>query len=347
MVATGCDRVSELISNSIHRGDCLNILKEHIPDESVDLIYLDPPFNTGKCQTSGVNSFTDTWSTIQEYVSWMRERMIELHRVLKPTGSIYVHCDYHASHYLKVMMDEVFGTENFRSEIIWKRTTAHSSANRYSPVHDVILYYGASKEVTWKTPRQMYTDEYLDKYYRFDDDGDGRYHSRDNLTGAGRRTGPSGLPWRGFDPNKINRHWSTTPEELDRLDAEGRIYWPTGGKGFPRYKRYRDELQGRTVGDIWTDIGPINSMGSERLGYPTQKPEALLERIIAASSNHDDIVLDPFCGSGTTLAAAQQLGRRWVGIDSSQQAVNVSEKRLRALVDADQDLFGEALRYIG
>jgi DNA modification methylase len=225
------------------------------------------------------------------------------------------------------MLDGVFGSGNFRNEIIWKRTTSHSSVQRYSPIHDVILYYGASKDVTWNSPRQAYTDQYLDKYYRFDD-GDGRRYSRDNITGAGRRAGPSGLPWRGFAPNTINRHWSTTPDELDRLDAEGRIYWPKIGKGFPRLKRYMAELQGRAVGDIWNDIDPINARAAERLGYPTQKPETLLERIIAASSDEGAIVLDPFCGCGTTVAVAERMARRWIGIDISPTAVNLMKRRL-------------------
>lgn len=211
------------------------------PDECIDLIYLDPPFFSNRHyeviwgDEAEVRSFEDRWEGgIQHYIGWMRDRVIQMRRVLRASGSLYLHCDPHASHYLKVMLDEVFGAQNFRNEIVWKRTTAHSSAKRYAPIHDVILYYGASKEVTWDATRQAYTDEYLDQYYRFDD-GDGRRYARADITGAGRRTGPSGSSWRGFDPNTINRHWTTTPDELDRLDSEDRIYWPKGGKGALRH----------------------------------------------------------------------------------------------------------------
>jgi adenine specific DNA methylase Mod len=246
------------------------------------------------------------------YLSMMAPRLVELRRVLNETGSLYLHCDPAASHYLKQLLDAVFGALNFKSEVIWKRTTAHSSAKRYAPVHDVILYYGRGPLVKWNMPRTEYEQAYLDRYYKFDD-GNGRLYWRDNLTGAGVRAGPSGQPWRGYDPTSIGRHWSTVPDELDRLEAEHRIYWPPGGKGFPQFKRYREDLKGKAVSDIWDDIDRINPVGNERLGYPTQKPEALLERIIGASTDEGDTVLDPFCGCGTTIAAAQKLDRRWIG----------------------------------
>jgi site-specific DNA-methyltransferase (adenine-specific) len=207
------------------------------------------------------------------YLTMMAPRLRELHRVLKPTGSLYLHCDPAASHYLKVILDAIFGGSNFRNEIVWKRTTAHSSAKKYAPVHDTLLYYVKTPSAVWNAPRTDYAQEYLDKYYRFDD-GDGRLYWRNSLTAAGVRKGSSGLPWRGIDVAATGQHWKFTRERLDQLDAEGRIYWPPNG-GFPQIKRYRDELKGKAVPDIWDDIDRINPVSSERLGYPTQKPEAL------------------------------------------------------------------------
>ena len=264
---------------------------------------------------------------MDHYVEWMRLRTTQLHRVLKPAGSLYLHCDPAASHYLKVMLDKIFGGENFRNEIIWKRTTAHSSAKKFAPVHDTILCYGKTRTVTWNGARLPYEDAYLAKYYKFDD-GDGRLYWRADICAAGVRKGSSGLPWRGFDPAAKGMHWKFTTPRLDELDAEGRIYWPKGGTGWPQYKRYRDELKGRAVSDIWDDVDRINPKGNERVGYPTQKPEALLERIIEASSNPGDIVLDPFCGCGTTISVASRLNRKWVGIDISPTAMRVVRRRL-------------------
>lgn len=222
---------------------------------------------------------------------------MELRRVLKATGSIYLHCDPTASHYLKVVMDAVFDPRRFRNEIIWKRTTAHSSAEKYAPVHDTILYYGRGDEPVWNKPRTGYDQAYLDKYYRFDD-GDGRLYWRADLCAAGVRHGSSGKPWRGFSPTGKGMHWKFTVERLDELDREGRIYWPTGGTGWPQYKRYREELKGLSVSDLWDDIDRINPVGSERLGYPTQKPESLLERIVTASSNEGTRYLIRFADAG-------------------------------------------------
>lgn len=360
--------------NQLFYGDNLDILRRDIADESVDLIYLDPPFNSNRSYNvlfksrSGddaqaqVEAFDDTWTWSQQaealytqmiqggaptqvadaleamrrllgdndvlaYLVMMAARLVELHRVLKPTGSLYLHCDPTASHYLKVMLDAIFGPTQFRNEIIWKRTTAHSSAKKFGPVHDVILYYGDSSAVTWNEPRTDYNQDYLDKYYRYDD-GDGRLYWRNSLTAAGTRQGSSGQPWRGIDVAATGQHWKFTVENLEDLDSQGRIYWPPKG-GFPQIKRYRDELKGVALGDIWTDIDRINQVAGERLGYPTQKPVALLERIIETSSNPGDLVLDPFCGCGTTVDAAQKLGRRWVGIDVTYLAVDLIDKRLR------------------
>ncbi|HEY8767485.1 MAG TPA: DNA methyltransferase [Dehalococcoidia bacterium] len=365
--------MADLKTNTLFYGDNLGVLRSHFPDECVDLIYLDPPFNSSRSYNvlfkeaamasspAQIEAFEDTWhwgdsaqhafeqvalhgsddtarllkalvdalghNDVTAYLSMMAVRLIELRRVLKPTGSIYLHCDPSASHYLKVVLDSIFGPANFRNEIVWKRTTAHSSAKRYAPIHDVLFYYGKSDQVTWNGPRTDYEQEYLDKYYRFDD-GDGRLYWRDNLCAAGTRKGRSGLPWRGIDPTAKGMHWKFTIDRLDELDSEGRIYWPKGGT-MPQYKRHRDELKGKASPDIWDDINRINPVGRERLGYPTQKPLALLERIIGASSNAGDMVLDPFCGCGTAVHAAEKLGRQWTGIDVTYLAIGLIEQRMR------------------
>jgi adenine specific DNA methylase Mod len=233
-----------------------------------------------------------------------------------------------------MLLDAVFGPQNFRNEIIWRRTTAHSSAKKFAPVHDIILYFTRSNKPIWNEPRTAYDDTYLDKYYRFDD-GDGRLYWRNSLTAAGIRHGSSGKPWRGIDVTVTGQYWKFKTETLDALDAAGKIYWPPGGKGFPQIKRYRDELKGLAVGDIWTDIDRINQVAAERLGYPTQKPVALLERIIQASSNEGDIVLDAFCGCGTTVAVAHDLRRQWIGIDITYQSISLILKRLEDMFGSD------------
>lgn len=369
--------------NTLYYGDNLDILRDYVSSESVDLTYLDPPFNSnrsynvlfktrsGKESAAQIEAFDDTWTwsddesgvlleelvrggiaprtvgdtlvalqrllgktDLMAYLVMMAARLVELHRVLKPTGSLYLHCDPTASHYLKVILDSVFGPRMFRNEVIWKRTTAHSSAKKFAPIHDVILYYGKSGSVTWNEPRAAYSEEYLEKYYRFDD-GDGRLYWRADLTGAGTRKGPSGQPWRGFNPADIGRHWIASPQTLDRYDEEGRIYYPKGG-GMPQFKKYRDELKGRAVADIWDEVARINPVGRERLGYPTQKPLALLDRIIAASSNPGDVVLDAFCGCGTAIDSSQRLGRQWIGIDITILAIDLIKRRL-------QDAYGDQI----
>ncbi len=379
--------------NTLFYGDNLPVLREHIATASVDLVYLDPPFNSsrsynvlfkdesGQEADAQITAFEDTWhwnhkaeetyfqlitqgdeavarmieamrhfigaNQMMAYLVMMAARLVELHRVLKPTGSLYLHCDPTASHYLKVVLDTIFGPTNYHSEIIWKRTTAHSGAHRYSPVHDVILFYSKSQQFIWNDVRLDYDEAYLDKYYKYDD-GDGRLFWRDNLCAAGTRKGRSGLPWRGIDPTDKGMHWKYTIDKLDELDAEGRIYWPSKG-GMPQYKRYRDELKGKAISDIWDDIDRINPVGAERLGYPTQKPVALLERIIAASSNPGDLVLDPFCGCGTTIAAAQKLGRRWLGIDVTHLSIALQKYRLKdafgLVAGKDYAIKGEPVDY--
>ncbi len=359
------------MTNTLYFGDNLDVLRSQIKDESVDLVYLDPPFKSnanynvlfkdrlGQPSESQAEAFRDTWrwgeasrdayddvmrangdlalaltglrswlgeNPMMAYLAMMAARMIELRRVMKPSASLYLHCDPVASHYLKIILDAVFSPQNFRNEIIWKRTTAHSGSNKYAPVHDVIFYFVKSAECVWHTPRADYTQEYLDKYYKFDD-GDGRLYWRDNLCAAGTRKGESGKPWRGIDPTEKGMHWKFTVQKLEELDKEGRIYWPSRGI-MPQYKRYRSELKGRAISDMWDDINRINPVGGERMGYPTQKPVDLLERIITTSSNPGDTILDPFCGCGTTVEAAEKLGRSWLGIDVTHYAITLIEKRL-------------------
>lgn len=375
-----------ITANTLFYGDNLPIMRDYLADESVDLVCLDPPFNSnrsynvlfkdesGREAQSQITAFDDAWhwnaaaeetytelvtvvngqigtligalrmaigsNQMMAYLVMMTARLIELRRVLKPTGSLYLHCDPTASHYLKIILDAIFGPNNFRSEIIWKRTSAHSSANRYGPVHDTLLFYSKSDDFTWVQQYEPFADTYISSHYRSVDES-GRAFTLSDLTGAGTRNGETGLSWRGFEPTPKGRHWSVPPTELDALDVAGRIYWPPNGR-WPRYKRYLDEVKGVPLQDVWTNIDPINAQASERLGYPTQKPIALLERMINASSNPGDVVLDPFCGCGTTVAAAQKLGRRWIGIDITQLSIALQKYRLQdAFPDAKFDVVGE------
>ena len=367
--------------NKLYFGDNLEILREQVADESVDLIYLDPPFNSnatynvlfreasGESSAAQIQAFDDTWhwslesaeayedvvtegpkkladllqamrsflgqNDMMAYLTMMAHRMIELHRVLKPTGSIYLHCDPTASHYLKLLMDATWGHERFLSEIAWKRTSAHSSAHRPGPVHDILLLYSKSSACIWNQQFQPYDEEYLSTFFEMAD-SNGRKWKRMDLTGAGIRHGATGQPWRGIDITQKGRHWAYPPSELDALDKQGLIHWPSRPGGMPRLKQYADAMPGVPLQDMWTDIRPIHNLAAERLGYPTQKPEALLERIILASSNEGDVVLDPFCGCGTAVAVAERLGRRWMGIDITHLAISLMKSRLR-------DTFGEQL----
>ncbi|HZL28726.1 MAG TPA: DNA methyltransferase [Acidobacteriaceae bacterium] len=384
--------------NKLYYGDNLDVLRRYIPDQSVDLIYLDPPFNSrqdynvlfaekdGSRSSSQITAFKDTWewnieaerayqevveaggrvadamrafrtllggSDMLAYLAMMAPRLIELRRVLKESGSIYLHCDPTASHYLKLLMDAAFGPQMFRSEIIWKRTSAHSKPQRWGPVHDTILFYACSDNYKWNPTYQSYEDSHLASKYSNEDEH-GRYALSD-LTGAGTRGGDSGQPWRAFDPNRRGRHWAvpridvgneiedwvnqSTQQKLEDLDSRGLIYWPSSsrssGEGFPRFKRYL--TAGMSIQDVITDISPINSQAKERLRYATQKPEALLERILNASSSNGDVVLDPFCGCGTTIQVAQKLNRRWIGIDITHLAITLIKKRLT-------DTFGDDIK---
>jgi len=368
-----------LTANQLFYGDNLDVLRLHVRPESVDLVYLDPPFKSdqsynvlfaakdGTESAAQIQAFEDTWhwdqaaasqfdATVQAggdvadvmlafrqflgtndmlaYLAMMAPRLVELSQVMKPTASIYLHCDPTASHYLKLLMDAVFGPEHFRNEIVWKRSHAHNTANRFGANHDTLLFYGKSADVTWNRIYQEYDEGYLDKHYRHLDK-DGRRYKHENPTGAGVSNGVTGQPWRGIDPTAKGRHWARTPNELEKLDKRGLIHWPDKKGAWPYIKVYLDDMKGIPAQDTWTDIDVINMMAAERLGYPTQKPEALLERIIRASSNEGDVVLDPFCGCGTSIAAAQKLNRRWIGIDITHLAVGLIKSRLETAYGAD------------
>jgi adenine specific DNA methylase Mod len=316
--------------NVLYYGDNLDILRRYVKDESVDLIYLDPPFNSkatynvlfgeknGSQAAAQIKAFEDTWtwdqsaaeayddvaraggqvaeamrafnillgtSNMLAYLAMMAPRLVELWRVLKPTGSIYLHCDPTASHYLKVLMDAVFGPMNYRNEIIWKRTTAHSDAKVFGKSHDVVLFYTKTDTLIRNAVYQPYDQTYIDSHYRRVT-ADGRRYRTDNLTATGLSGGGYTYEWHG-----VTKIWRCPIERMMELDAQGRIHYT--GTGSAEYIRYLDEMPGVPVQDLWDDIPPINSQAAERLGYPTQKLEALLERIIKASSSEGDLVLDP------------------------------------------------------
>ena len=325
-------------TNVIYCGDNTEVMGRYIPSNCIDLVYADPPFFSNKSYEIiwgdgyELRAFEDRWKGgINNYIAWMRPRLRQCHRVLKATGSMYLHCDWHAGHYLKVLMDKIFGENNLVNNIIWKRTSAHSGSGtvrKYGAIHDSILFYAKTDDYVFDPQYVPYDKEYVEKYYRYQDE-DGRRWTSSDLMAKGIRHGESGKPWRGIDPNERGNHWKFTVSKLDELAKEGRIYFPKKPGGVPRYKRYLDEMSGQLLQDIWTDITPVQAHSKERLGYPTQKPEELLERIIKASSNPMDVVLDPFCGCGTTLAVAHKLKRRWIGIDVSPTACKLMGNRLR------------------
>jgi len=339
----------------IYCGDNLDQLRK-LPPGCVDLIYIDPPFNSNRNyevfwgETKEKRSFEDRHESTKAYIEYMRPRCVELHRVLKKTGSFYYHCDWHASHYVKVILDQIFGENQFENEIVWKRTTAHSDTHGFGHVHDILFRYSNGSKPVFNPETKEYPQAYLDKYFIYEDEyvATRGKHWRDNITGAGLRNGETGKVWRGIDPAKIGRgrHWVRRPAELDRLAEDGRIHFPPGG-GVPKMKRYENELKGVPIDSIWDDIpalGGLSKSAGESLGYPTQKPLALLDRIISASSNENDIVLDAFCGCGTALVAAQKLKRQWIGIDISPTACRVMAKRLNKDCGLKED---EALQQIG
>jgi site-specific DNA-methyltransferase (adenine-specific) len=357
--------------NKLFFGDNLLILREHVADESVDLTYLDPPFNSaanynvlfqekgGEQSAAQITAFEDTWHWSQEseatyhdlvttapeslstliqalrnflgtsdmmaYLTMMSPRLIELHRVLKNTGSIYLHCDTTASHYLKLVLDAIFGVRNFRSEIIWKRTSAHNDAKRnFGFITDSIFYYSKSDKFTFNQQFGEYKAEYLESFYRHVDSNGRRYRLSDLRS-------PSPRPnltydYKGYKPHPNG--WAVSLEKMKRLDAEGRLEIPKSKDGRISLRRYLDEQKGMTIGNLWDDIQPISAQAKERLGYPTQKPEILLERIIKTSSNEGDVILDSFSGCGTSINVAERLHRKWIGIDVTHLAISLIKTRL-------------------
>jgi DNA modification methylase len=369
------------MKNTLYYGDNLDILKNYIPSASVDLVYLDPPFNSnanynvlfsqkdGHQSSAQIQAFEDTWqwdenavhtfevevekggpvadalrafhlilgdSNMMAYLTMMAPRLEELHRVLKPTGSLYLHCDPTASHYLKMLLDMVFGAENFLNEIVWQRTAVKGDVHRkYGAVHDIILTYTRTSAYLYHSLFTGVNEESYKARFKFDDsDGRGPYQSapldspnpRPNLT----------YEYKGYQPPE--KGWRVNRELMARLDHEGKLIFPTVPSGRIRRKVYLNEQQGPKVTDVWVDISPLQGGAIERLGYPTQKPLSLLERIIQSSSNPGDVVLDPFCGCGTAIAAAQKLGRKWIGIDITHLAISLIKRRM-------EDAYGDDLEY--
>src|SRR5205085_3561815 len=324
----------------IYCGDNLDQLRK-LPDTCIDLIYIDPPFNSNRNyevfwgETKEKRAFEDRHESTKAYIEYMRPRCVELARVLKKTGSFYYHCDWHASHYVKVMLDQIFSENEFQNEIIWKRTTGHADTHGFGHVHDIIFRYSNGATPTFNVQLKEYSQDYLESYFVNEDKyvaTRGKFRVND-LTGSGLRNGETGQVWRGIDPATIGkgRHWMCTPTELEEMAADGRIYFPPKG-GTPGWKRYANELKGQPVDSIWDDISAVTSFSKaskESLGYPTQKPLALLERIIQASSNENSVLLDAFCGCGTALVVAQRLKRQWIGIDISPTACRVMAARLK------------------
>ncbi|MEO5607627.1 MAG: site-specific DNA-methyltransferase [Polaromonas sp.] len=319
----------------------------------VDLIYIDPPFDSKadyrtKVTLPGVEleqkptvieqfAYSDTWSDgTASYLAMITPRLILMRELLADTGSIYVHLDWHVGHYVKLVLDEVFGRENFQNELIWKRTSARSDSDTYNHIHDVIFFFSKAEIPHFETQYAEYDQSYLDAAYRNIEEGTGRRFTLSDLMAAGVRRGSSGLPWRGIDPNARGNHWKFQISKLDELDAAGRIAWPRKEGGVPRYKRYLDEMKGVPIQSIWSDVNAVASQSIERVDYSTQKPVALLERIITSSCPQGGIVADFNGGSGTTAAAAEKLGRRWITTDLGKPACMIMRKRL---IDQDAKPF--------
>jgi site-specific DNA-methyltransferase (adenine-specific) len=367
--------------NTLFYGENLGILRGHFQDESVDLIYLDPPFNSkrdynllfkspkGQRSTAQIEAFEDTWhwgtqsegeysevvrgantdlaqivaalhsflgqNDMMAYLVMMANRLSELHRVLRPTGSLYLHCDPTASHYLKIVLDGVFGKENYRNEIIWRRANAHNDPKMFGRISDTILYYAKTDSATWNVQHTPYREEYYESH--FVKDREGRYYRTVPLDAPRHGAGSANLlySWKGKLPAN-SRTWAVKKEKMEEYEQLGLIRYTKTGT--PTLLQYADKMPGVPLQNIWTDIPPVNPQARERLGYPTQKPLALLERIIQASSNEGDIVLDPFCGCGTAVHAAQKLKRNWIGIDITHLAISLIEKRLN-------DAFGSEVQF--
>jgi DNA modification methylase len=327
-------RPSSLVDTRIiYCGDCLDQLK-HLPDGCVDLCYIDPPFNSNRNyevfwgETKEKRSFEDRHESTKAYIDYMRPRCVEIARVLKKTGSFYYHCDWHASHYVKVMLDVIFGENNFQNEIIWKRSTSHTDAKQgskhYGRLHDVLFFYtGGAKAYTWNQQYLPLSDDYIRSHYT-NMDPDGRRFMWDNITGPGGAAKGNAY----YEVLGVKGYWRYTKEKMEAMVATGEVAIPPKGTK-PRMKRFLDKSKGVALQSVWDDLAPLNSQAKESLGYPTQKPLALLDRIMVTSTNENDVVLDAFCGCGTALVSAQRLNRQWIGIDISPTACRVMAKRLR------------------
>lgn len=359
--------------NLLFYGDNLDVLRRHVADESVDLVYLDPPFNSnanynvlfaekdGTQAAAQIKAFGDTWSWDESasrafqqlvemggkvsevmqafrkaigdndmlaYLSMMAPRLVELRRVLRPTGSLVLHCDPTSSHYLKLLLDAVFGPQHFRGEVVWKRSSAHNDAGQgrkqYGRIHDILLVYSRSDEWKWNQLHTAHAEDYVESKYPYAEEDTGRKYGLWDMTGPGGAA--KGCP--RYEVMGVTRFWRFSKVRMAELVSEGRVVQRNPGS-VPRMKRYLDESSGVPLQDMWTDIPPINSQAAERLGYPTQKPEGLLERIVLGLTDPGDLVLDPFCGCGTTVAVAQRLKRRWIGIDITHLAIGLIRHRLR------------------
>ena len=307
-----------------------------MPDDCIDLVYLDPPFFSNRIyeviwgDEAEVRSFEDRWEGgINVYLDWMEARLRQLQRVLKPSGCLYLHCDQTAGHYLKVTLDQLFGQGNFRNEVIWKRTAAKGDAKKKLPaIHDIILgYTKSSKDAYFEPVRRPPDEAYTARFSHNDHDGRGAYriapldspNLRPNLK----------YEYKGYEPPA--KGWRVSRSVMEELEADGRLAFPAKADGRIGRKHYLEEQDWPVVGDVWTDIPPLQAASAERLGYPTQKPEALLHRLIQSGCPPNGIVLDPFCGCGTTIAVAEKLERQWIGIDVSQQAIEIMKLRMRKL----------------
>jgi site-specific DNA-methyltransferase (adenine-specific) len=377
--------------NTLYYGDNLEVMRKYLPDECIDLVYLDPPFNSnrdynllfreqsGEPAQGQIKAFTDTWqwseraydefcqtcpkpalvelvqgfvrtlgrNDLTAYLVMMAPRLVELHRVLKPTGSLYLHCDPTASHYLKVMLDVIFGARNFRNEIAWKRYAAHSlSQGRYDRISDRILFYCKDSRLTrtFNPPTEALSEEEINERFPHVEPETGRRFQHVSLEQSSNKSsaGETRIIQGRTVVSEIGWRWSQETFDQRLKENPYLIYWTSTGR--PRYKIYADEYKGKPVGDIWTDVPYLSSGDAERLGYPTQKPLALLERILQASSNEGDTVLDPFCGCGTAIVAAQKLNRRWIGIDITHLAIALIKYRLSDMFDLKE---GEDYRVVG
>ena len=325
--------------NMLIFGDNLQVLKTLLEQKNagelynadgtpgVRLIYIDPPFATRQDfrGSQDQKAYQDKVSGAQ-FIEFLRRRLVLMQELLASDGAMYVHLDWRKCHYIKTILDEIFGEANFQNEITWQRLSARSDSKTYNHIHDVIYFYTRTQTFGFHTQYAKYSDAYIKKFYRYKDE-DGRLYSLGDLTARGLRRGETGQPWRGVNPAELGNHWKVRISTLEELDRQGKVYWPPKGR-VPRLKQYLDEKPGRPLQSIWTDVSPVQYASSEKTDYPTQKPEALLERIIQCSSEPGDIVLDAFAGSGTTLAVTEKLGRRWIGIDCGKLAIYTIQKRM-------------------